>query len=162
MRLKRWITMSVCPYVCRCRRYSSWELILRKKNTEKNDECLSVPASVWDKMTKIKTRIMYLYVHCRRRRRMSYAVRDPIPLTCMWDEEVWQPTPVHFVLGRTVRTSVVSVTKQRARIRAKNQRTINQSFHDVTRCVSFYVPSEWNTRREKKQKQKNSVSCVSI
>lgn len=125
----------------------------KKRNTEKNDECLSVPASVWDKMTKIKTRIMYLYVHCRRRR-MSYAVRDLIPLICMLDEEVWQPTTVHFVLGRTVRTSVVSVTKQRARIRAKNQRIINQSFHDVTRCVSFYVPSEWNTRREKKQKQK--------
>lgn len=48
-----------------------------------------------------------------------------------------------------------SVTKGN---KGENQRIINQSFHDVTRCVSFYVSKKKNPRRKRKTRKNNTRS----
>lgn len=48
-----------------------------------------------------------------------------------------------------------SVTKEN---KGENQRIINQSFHDVTRCVSFYVSKKKNPRRKRKTRKNNTRS----
>lgn len=48
-----------------------------------------------------------------------------------------------------------SVTKEN---KGENQRIINQSFHDVTRCVSFYVSKKKNPRRKRKTRKKTTLA----
>lgn len=43
-----------------------------------------------------------------------------------------------------------SVTKEN---KGENQRIINQSFHDVTRCVSFYVSKKKKKQRVRERKK---------
>lgn len=54
-----------------------------------------------------------------------------------------------------------SVTKEN---KGENQRIINQSFHDVTRCVSFYVSKKKNPEKNKKTwgKRKHIALTLSV